>query len=175
MSPQTTTDEFGVVDFAVVGGEMGLDRVRVEFGDASTEILVNVISLRATGFPMPLAVEGGVSWEDLMQARIRYQDMTVFADFPAAITDLAEQTVKVSGFMMPLEPDLKQRRFLLTSTPPSCFFHVPGGPAGAVEVFAKEGIEVSWDPVVLEGRFEPLQTSEIGVVYRLYDARPVTP
>jgi hypothetical protein len=164
VSSKTTTDESGVIEFAVVGGRMGLDRVRVELGDAGIEILINVISLQAAGFPMPPVVEGGVPWVDLMQARIRYHDMMLHAEFPASIKDLAGQTVKLSGFMMPLDPDLKQSWFLLTSNPPSCFFHIPGGPAGAVEVFAKEGIEMSWDSVVLEGRFEPQSTSEIGVV-----------
>jgi len=175
VSPRTTTDEDGVVEFAVVGGQMGLDRVQVKVGEASAEILVNVISLQAAGFPMPPVVEGGMSWQDLMQARIRYEEMMLVADFPEAVAERAGQTVKLSGFMMPLEPDLKQFRFLLTSNPPSCFFHVPGGPAGAVEVLASEGIEVSWNPVVLEGRFEPQRQSEIGVVYRLHDARLVTP
>ncbi len=175
VSSQTTTDESGFVEFAVVGGQMGLDRIKVKFGEASMEILVNVISLRAAGLPSLPVVEDGLSWQDLMQARIRYRDTTLIAGFPAAVADRAGKTVKLSGFMLPLEPDLKQQRFLLTSNPPSCFFHVPGGPAGAVEVFAKEGIEVSAYPVVLEGRFEPQQTSEIGVVYRLLNARLVTP
>ncbi|MCY4214881.1 MAG: DUF3299 domain-containing protein [Gammaproteobacteria bacterium] len=175
VSPRATTDEDGVVEFAVVGGQMGLDRVEVKVGEASTELLVNVISLQAAGFPMPPVVEGGLSWQDLMQARIRYEEMMLVADFPEAVAERTGQTVKLSGFMMPLEPDLKQFRFLLTSNPPSCFFHVPGGPAGAVEVLANEGIEVSWNPVVLEGRFEPQRQSEIGVVYRLLDARLVTP
>ena len=175
VSPRSTTDEYGVVEFAVVGGQMGMDLVRVEFGNASTEILVNIISLEAAGFPTPPVVEGGLPWQDLMNARIRYEEMMLVAEFPEAIAERAGQTVKLSGFMMPLEPELKQRRFLLTSNPPSCFFHVPGGPAGAVEVFATEGIEVSWDPVVLEGRFEPQQKSEVGVVYRLHDARLVKP
>ncbi|MCY4343206.1 MAG: DUF3299 domain-containing protein [Gammaproteobacteria bacterium] len=175
VSPRATTDEDGVVEFAVVGGQMGLDRVEVKVGEASTELLVNVISLQAAGFPMPPVVEGGLSWQDLMQARIRYEEMMLVADFPEAVAERTGQTVKLSGFMMPLEPDLKQFRFLLTSNPPSCFFHVPGGPAGAVEVLANKGIEVSWNPVVLEGRFEPQRQSEIGVVYRLLDARLVTP
>ena len=177
VSPLAVTNEIGVVEFALIGGEMSLgrDQVTVTFGTATAEILVNVISLRAAGFPMPPEVEGGVPWEDLMRARVRYQDMTLFADFPPEVAALAGRTVKVWGFMMPLEPDLKQSRFLLTSNPPSCFFHIPGGPAGTVEVFAPDGIEVSWEPVVLEGRFEPQEASETGVVYRLHDARLATP
>lgn len=175
IASEPVSNEVGIVEFAVIGGQMGLDRVTVEVGDATTEILINVISLQAAGFPEPPVIDGGLAWQQLMQARIRYQDQVLVAEFPAVIHERAGETVKVSGFMLPLEPELRQRRFLLTSNPPSCFFHVPGGPAGAVEVFAKEGIEVSWDPVVLEGRFEPQRTSEVGVVYRLHDARLVKP
>ena len=76
---------------------------------------------------------------------------------------------------MCIRDSLKQRRFLLTSNPPGCYFHIPGGPAGAVEVFAAEGIEASMNPFVLEGRFEPQQNSETGVVYQLHDARLISP
>lgn len=175
LSKRMTSDEFGVIEFAVMGGRMGLDRVRIEVGQTSAEVLVNVISLEAAGFPTPPVVEGGLRWEELTRARVRYQETGLVAEFPSAITARAGQKVKMSGFMMPLESELKQRRFLLTSNPPSCFFHLPGGPAGAVEVFAEEGVEMSWDPVVLEGRFEPQHESAVGVVYRLHDARLVTP
>ena len=167
-----TSNQYGIVEFAVVGGEMGLDRIVVEYGEASTEILVNVISLRANAFPALAGGEGLMSWDDLMQARVRYEDMMLIADLPAAVTEQSGKTVKVSGFMMPLEAGIKQSWSLLTTHPPTCFFHVPGGPAGAVEVFAREGIEVSWDPIVLEGRFEALEKSD-SAVYRLHDARIV--
>ncbi|MDY6814164.1 MAG: hypothetical protein SV108_10835 [Pseudomonadota bacterium] len=175
VSPRSSTDEYGVVEFAVVGGQMGLDQVTVTLGQARIEILVNVISLDAAGFPKLPVVEGGVSWDELMRARVHYLETMLIADFPEAISERAGTTVKLSGFMMPLEPDLKQRRFLLTANPPSCFFHLPGGPAGAVEVFASDGIEASWDPVLLEGRFEPQRTSKAGVVYRLHEARLIKP
>ena len=169
------TDEFGVIEFAVTGGSMGLDKVVVELGEASLDLLVNVISLRSSGFPTLEVIEGGIPWSDLMQARIEYTDTAMLTEFPKEIETRAGQTVKLSGFMMPLEADLKQRRFLLTSNPPSCYFHIPGGPAGAVEVFAPEGIEASYNPLVLEGRFEPQQKSETGVVYQLHDARLISP
>ena len=172
VSMPATTNQYGIVEFAVVGGEMGLDRIVIEYGEASTEVLINVISLRATTYSMPVVGEGHLSWDDLMQAQVRYEDMLLFADFPAAITERSGETVKVAGFMMPLETGMKQRWFLLTAHPPSCFFHVPGGPSGVVEVFAEEGIEVAWEPIVLEGRFETLEKSD-GGVYRLHDARIV--
>ncbi|MEO1245321.1 MAG: DUF3299 domain-containing protein [Pseudomonadota bacterium] len=170
VSMPATSNQYGIVEFAVVGGEMGLDRIAVEYGEASTEILVNVISLRANAFPTLMEGEGFLSWDNLMQARVRYEDAKLFAELPAAVTERSGKTVKISGFMMPLETGVKQNWFLLTTHPPGCFFHVPGGPSGVIEVFAKESIGVSWDPIVLEGRFEALEESE-SAMYQLHDAR----
>jgi len=175
LSEKPGTDSFGVIEFAVIGGPLGLDTVTVSLGDASIEMLVNVISLQSQGFPSLAVVEGGIPWADLMKAKVQYKETMIVAEFPADVEARAGKTVKLSGFMVPLEPELKQRRFLLTSNPPSCYFHIPGGPAGAVEVFATEGIEASWNPVVIEGRFDPLASSEEGVVYRLHDARLISP
>ncbi|MEM7078473.1 MAG: DUF3299 domain-containing protein [Pseudomonadota bacterium] len=170
---ELTSSEDGVMQFGVIGGQMGLDTVTASIGDAKVEFAINVISLRAMGFPTVQTVEGGLGWSELMQAQLEYDETGIVATFPDSVKEKAGEQVKISGFMMPLDPDLKQKHFLLTSNPPSCFFHVPGGPAGSVEVLAPEGIEVSWNPVVVEGRFEPQDSSEIGVVYRLLDARLV--
>jgi len=173
VSSQTTTDESGVVEFAVVAGNMGLDQVEVSYGGSKVELLVNIISLEAAGYPAPPKLEDGINWDELTRASIRFSDSMLVADFPASVRAQSGKTVKLSGFILPLESELLQRRFLLTSNPPSCFFHIPGGPAGAVEVLAPEGIEVSWDPVVLEGRFETRDKSDDGVLYRLHEARLV--
>ncbi|MEO0435905.1 MAG: hypothetical protein AAF098_03255 [Pseudomonadota bacterium] len=173
ISTRAVSDESGTLDFALIAGDKALDRVIVQVGDTKKEIVLNVISLEAAGFPELPNIEGALTWQELMQARINYTEEGVAVEFPPSLQGRAEQTVTLSGFMMPLEADLQQRRFLLTSNPPSCFFHIPGGPAGAVEVFAPEGIESSWQPISIEGRFELLNTDEYGVIYRLYDAELV--
>lgn len=175
VSPEATSDENGTIQFAVVGGKMGLDTITANYGQTRAEILINVISPSEAGIPDLPKVEGALTWAELMQTKLRYQDKELVADFPANIRSRAGKTVKITGFMMPLETDLRQRRFLLTSNPPSCFFHIPGGPAGAVEVFVADGVEMSWDPLVLEGRFEPQPSNETGVVYQLHDARLIKP
>lgn len=176
VSSASVTGPSGTLDFALIGGPMALDELTVRVGDARAELLINVISLRASGFPTPPTVEGGIPWTDLMSARIRYPDATsIEVEFPEEVVARSGDTVKLSGFMMPLDPDLVQRRFLLTSNPPSCFYHIPGGPAGAIEVFADDGIEATWEPIVVEGRFETLHTNEYGVIYRLHDARVQAP
>ncbi|MEE4278801.1 MAG: DUF3299 domain-containing protein, partial [Halieaceae bacterium] len=173
---KSVTGPSGTLDFALIGGPMALDELTVSVGDGRAEMLINVISLRASGFPTPASIEGGIAWADLMSARIRYPDETsIEVEFPEEVVARSGDTVKLSGFMMPLEPDVVQRRFLLTSNPPSCFFHIPGGPAGTIEVFADGGVEATWDPIVVEGRFETLHTREYGVIYRLHDARIQAP
>ena len=71
---------------------------------------------------------------------------------------------------MPLDPGLKQTHFLLTSSPPDSFFHIPGGPAGVIEVFSEDGIDATWDPVIIEGEFELVKASTTGVIYQLKQA-----
>ena len=169
------TDENGTLEFGVVGGSMGLDVVQLGTGDATTDVVVNVISLKAAGYQALIDVKGAVNWDDLMKARVRYEGEVTRAEFPASVAALSGKAVKLVGFMMPLDPEQKQKHFLLASNPPSCFFHVPGGPTGAIEVFAENGVEASWDPIVLEGRFETIARSELGVIYRLRDARVIKP
>jgi hypothetical protein len=169
------TDDTGTIEFGVRGGVMGEDLIRVRHGKAEALIRLNVISLRAAGYAPLLQVKGAVEWDRLMQAELRYDETSVTARFPPDIAALDGKLVKLVGFVLPLEASEKQQHFLLTSNPPSCFFHIPGGAAGAVEVFATKGIAVVDDPVVLEGRFQALGSSTEGVVYRLRDARLLRP
>lgn len=175
ISARETTDESGVLNFAVIGGQIGLDRITVSHGSTSVVLFVNLISLRAAGFPAPPEIDGVIPWIELMSARFNYVDDKYSVNFPPKVAASSGERVKLSGFMVPLDPDLKQSRFLLTSNPPSCFYHIPGGPAGAVEVLTATGIETSWDPIVVEGRFETLQSSQYGVIYRLHDAKVIEP
>ena len=174
MSAEPITDDTGWIQFGVIGGKMGSERLTVTVGDERVEVGLNVISLEAAGYAKLDDSQGGLRWEALMQARLSFDEEGVAgAEIPPDIAAQDGQTVKLIGFMMPLEAEQKQKHFLLTSNPPNCFFHIPGGPAGAVEVFSESGIEASWDPVLLEGRFETVQRSEVGVIYRLHQARVI--
>ena len=108
-----------------------------------------------------------------MQTELKLEDGEVKVDFPEMILEQNGEVVRVSGFMMPMDSSLKQKHFLLTSSPPHCFFHIPGGPAGVIEVFSDDGIESSWGPVVVEGTFELVMAPQIGVIYKLQQAQVV--
>ncbi|MEN7343691.1 MAG: hypothetical protein AAAFM81_12145 [Pseudomonadota bacterium] len=168
------SDEQGIAEFAVIAGKMGLDRITVEYRDVSIEVLVNVLSTQAREQALPSLGAGFLLWEDLMAARVEQRDMTLYTDFPAKVAAQSGEIVKMAGFMTPLETGMKQQHFLLTSHPPGCYFHLPGGPAGAVEVFAPAGVSVSWGPVFLQGKFVTIAESD-GAVYRLDDAALVDP
>ena len=169
---ENVSDAAGSYPFGLVGGSMGAESVAIALGEAVESITLNVISLRAAGYSSLSDIEGALSWDTMMQADIEWGE-TVSATFPAAIQAKDGQTVKLAGFMMQLEMKQQQERFVMTSNPPSCFFHIPGGPAGAVEVLAKTPINVVWDPIVLQGRFEIVESGSSGALYRLHDAELV--
>ncbi|MDA8021170.1 MAG: DUF3299 domain-containing protein [Thermoanaerobaculia bacterium] len=165
------SDYLGNYRFRLQGGSMGEERVEILAGEAVQSVILNVISRRAAGYGWLGAVEGILSWDLLTRAEINWGVTQLSATFPDEVLARNGKTVKLAGFMLPLEMKREQKHFVLTSHPPGCFFHVPGGPAGSVEVFAKDPLEVNWEPVVLEGRFEVLETSTTGVLYRLHEAR----
>ncbi|MBL6689268.1 MAG: DUF3299 domain-containing protein [Pseudomonadales bacterium] len=169
----TSTDESGILEFGITGGKMGMDELTVSFGENKAVVYINVISIAITDFPQAPALEGGLSWSELMQTKLDYVDGELEISFPEIVKQQNGEMVRVSGFMMPLDPDSTQRHFLLTSSPPHCFFHIPGGPAGVIEVFSDEGVEASWAPVMIEGHFELIDAATTGVIYQMKQARVV--
>jgi len=113
-----------------------------------------------------------VSWRVLAQVELvkvkdRYQPQ-----FAASVAALDAKEVKLQGFMMPLEMGDKQSHFILSATPQSCAFCMPGGPESLVEVKTKKPLAFNLEPVVLTGKLTVLKDDPTGVFYRLTDAVP---
>jgi len=113
-----------------------------------------------------------VSWRllaqvELVKVKDRYQPQ-----FAAGVAALDAKEVKLQGFMMPLEMGDKQSHFILSATPQSCAFCMPGGPESLVEVKAKKPLAFGLEPVVLTGKLTVLKDDPTGVFYRLTDAVP---
>ncbi len=114
-----------------------------------------------------------VSWKllaqvELVKVKDRYQPQ-----FSSGVAALDAKEVKIQGFMMPLEMGDKQSHFILSSTPQSCSFCMPGGPEGLVEVKMKKPVAYGMDAVVLTGKLSVLKDDPTGIFYRLTDAVPV--
>jgi hypothetical protein len=80
------------------------------------------------------------------------------------------QDSPIQGFMMPLEPGVNQKHFLLSSVPLTCSFCIPGGPRSMAKVFTKTPVKYTQAPVVVEGRFAVLTDDPHGLHYRMTDA-----
>jgi len=119
--------------------------------------------------------EGVVSWQLLSSVTSRTEKNRLVPVFPEAIQALNSQSVKLEGFMMPLEPGEKQRHFLLSSVPTTCSFCVPAGPEGLVEVRSRAPVRYTLEPVMVEGKIAVLTNDPYGLFYRIVDAQPVQP
>lgn len=115
--------------------------------------------------------EGVISWKLLAQVEpVKVKDKLVphFAD---AVLAFDQKTVKVQGFMLPLETGAKISHFLLSKVPQSCPFHLHvGGAESLIEVRTTKPVAFTWDGIVLTGKLSVLRNDPEGVLYRLTNA-----
>lgn len=111
-----------------------------------------------------------VSWEALAKVSLVKQGDRYVPSFPKELAALDKTQVKLQGFMMPLEPAAKQKRFLLSALPSDCGFCMASGPDQLVEVHAKQGFTWVLDPITVSGRFVLVRDDAGGLLYRLTDA-----
>jgi hypothetical protein len=122
----------------------------------------------------PLEERGDiVSWKLLSQVTAKAEKKKLVPSFPAAVQALDRKTVKVQGFMMPLEPGDKQQHFLLSSVPTTCSFCVPAGPEGLVEVKTKAPVRYTVEAIVVEGQLAVLTDDPYGLYYRVVEGQAV--
>ena len=119
-------------------------------------------------------VKGVVSWKTLAEVTAVRQNDKFVPNFSPKIAQLDRKEVRLQGFMLPMEAGERHKNFILTSTPPSCPFCLPGGPDAVVEIRAKTPIKYGEDPIVLSGRFSVLKDDPAGLFYRLTDAVAVS-
>ena len=123
--------------------------------------------------PLP-ELKGVVSWKTLAEVQTVKQKDKFVPQFSSTISGLDKKEVKLQGFMMPLDTGDRQKRFILTSMPPSCAFCLPGGPDQIVEVQAKTPVKYGFEPIVVNGRLVVLRDDPMGLYYRLTDATVVS-
>lgn len=115
-------------------------------------------------------VKGLVSWKTLAQVEEVKVNNRVLPKFSPQITALDSKEVRLQGFMMPLEPGMKQKRFLLSANVPSCPFCMPGGPDSLIEVLCKKPIAFNMEPIIISGKLSVLSDDPTGLWYRVTDA-----
>jgi len=111
-----------------------------------------------------------VPWETLAHVSVTRQKDRYVPEFSKQLLALDQREVKLKGFMMPLEPGLAQKHFLISAQPPDCAFCMPGTAEQFAEVLAKVPVKVPSDAIVVSGTFSLVRDDSGGLLYRLTEA-----
>lgn len=166
------TDDYGYAAFTLYVREPGLAQFTLSAKGVETRFRVDVMSLEESPWLQGIQGEGITPWAALRDVDVRFGDSTLQTTFGDGVAALDGQRVKLSGYMMPMTPDMQQSVFLLSASPPQCFFHTPGGPTtiALVETHPDRTVGMTMDPLVVEGKLELVRDSDQGLVYRLVEA-----
>ena len=128
--------------------------------------------------------EGGIDWKTFGKTKSTNVetidssglDLQYFKpEFPAELKALDGKTVKIKGFMFPLDETEDQKQFLFGPFPLNCPFQYHVQSSLVMEVHADNNpVEFTYDPVTLEGTLELVpEDKENSTFYRLKSAKLV--
>ena len=83
------------------------------------------------------------------------------------------KTVRLSGFVLPMDGSDKTKYFLLSKRTPVCFYCPPGEPNEVVAVRSKHAVDWRDDMVSISGTFALVNDGEKGIFFELRDADAV--
>ena len=117
-----------------------------------------------------------LTWDELEDLDYVVNDGIWSVEFGENVKKLEGESVKIMGFMMPLEGSLEQSHFILSMLPlDGCQFCAPGTQAQFLEVKVEEGkgIRYTYDPIEIAGTFELIPDAPMGVYFLVKDAKQV--
>jgi hypothetical protein len=119
-------------------------------------------------------IPGVVPWYSLTRVSFVQRDGKTELEFDDGINRMNGKSIKLRGYVTPLQMGREQKHFILSPVPPSCAFHMPAGAAEVVEVFSSTPVAYSLEPVVISGTLAIQSHDPSGVYYRLADAVQVS-
>lgn len=172
----THSDEYGYAAFTIYAAHAGADTLTLSAAGISTDFTLEVMTLDTSPWLQGLQGDGITRWSALRDVDLRFEDYAVAADFGASVRALDGTRVRLAGYMMPLSADMRQTHFLISASPPDCFFHVPGGPTTIAEVTTvAAGVAMTMEPLTVEGTLRLVERSGQGLLFRLEDATAIRP
>ena len=124
--------------------------------------------------PKHVYAQQELSWDTLADMEYVVNDGEWSIEFGEQVKNLDGKSVKLLGFMMPLEGSLKQKHFILSMLPlDGCQFCAPGTEAQFVEVKVSEGdgITYTYNPLEISGTFELIPDAPMGVYFLINNAK----
>jgi hypothetical protein len=95
--------------------------------------------------------------------------------FSQEILNMDGKVVTVKGYIIPVEGYKSHKEFVFSAYPYNmCFFCGGAGPETVMEVYAKEPIKYSAEPVTIRGKLELNSTDVNRLIYALNDVVLVT-
>lgn len=94
-------------------------------------------------------------------------DVPVFSE---EVKKMDGQVIEVKGYIIPVEGYKSHKEFVFSAYPYNmCFFCGGAGPETVMEVYAKEAVKYTAEPIVIRGRLE-LNDSDVNrLIYALHD------
>lgn len=117
-----------------------------------------------------LEMAGVVPWYSLSKVSYVQRNGKTELEFGDGINQLNGKSIKLRGYVTPLQLGRDQKHFILSPTPPSCAFHMPAGATELVEVFSNTPVTYSLEPVVISGTLALLSHDPTGIFYQMADA-----
>ena len=115
-------------------------------------------------------------WKTLSKITYKkeYDEMLGFkVDIPVFSEDILKiegKEVKIKGYIIPVEGYKSHKEFILSAFPYNmCFFCGGAGPETVMEIYAKEPVEYSAEPITLKGNLELNSTDVNRLIYALND------
>jgi hypothetical protein len=124
--------------------------------------------------------EGGIDWEIFSQTKnvpykIKKDDQEwegVKPDFTDEIKKLDGTSIKMTGYMFPLDQTEEQSLFLFGPFPLTCPYHYHTPNSLTIEAHANKPIKFSYEPITIEGTLELVpQDYEYNTFYRLNNVK----
>jgi len=123
--------------------------------------------------------DGGVAWEVFSETKESPYKITrdgeewegVKPEFTDTIKQFNGETVKMSGYMFPLDQTDEQSQFLFGPFPLSCPYHYHAPNSLTIEVHTDKPIKFTYDPITITGTLELVpEDYDYNTFYRLNDA-----
>jgi hypothetical protein len=111
-------------------------------------------------------------WAELAKCRVGLDAKTQLYGINVIpeVKALNGQTVKASGFVLPLDGADKTKYFLLAKRTPVCLYCPPGEPNEVIAVRSKKAIDWRDDMITVSGKFTLANDGEKGIFFELNDA-----
>jgi hypothetical protein len=95
--------------------------------------------------------------------------------FSQDVQDLSGKVVEIKGYIIPVEGYKSHKEFVFSAYPYNmCFFCGGAGPETVMEVYSKEPVQYTDQPIILRGKLELNDSDMNRLIYGLQEAELVS-